>query len=70
MKLRIFFLGILLLINSNLIFSQVFPLGLQIPNLLRSGYSNNIAPQQSNSQKRAYLPTNKEKLFNYIIKYN
>jgi protein involved in polysaccharide export with SLBB domain len=67
MKLRIFFLGILLLINSNLIFSQVFPLGLQIPNLLRSGYSNNIAPQQSNSQKRAYLPTNKEKLFNDSI---
>lgn len=67
MKLRIFFLGILILINSNLIFSQVFPLGLQIPNLLRSGYSNNIAPQQSNSQKRAYLPTNKEKLFNDSI---
>lgn len=67
MKLRIFFLGILLLINSNLILSQVFPLGLQIPNLLRSGYSNNIAPQQSNSQKRAYLPTNKEKLFNDSI---
>ena len=53
MKLRIFFLGILLLINSNLIFSQVFPLGLQQPNLLRSGYSNNVAPQQLNSKKRA-----------------
>lgn len=67
MKLRIFFLGILLLINSNLIFSQVFPLGLQIPNLLRSGYSNNVAPQQLNSKKRAYLPTNREKLFNDSI---
>jgi protein involved in polysaccharide export with SLBB domain len=67
MKLRIFFLGILLLINSNLILSQVFPLGLQIPNLLRSGYSNNIAPQQSSSKKRAYLPNNREKLLNDSI---
>jgi len=64
MKLRIFFLGILLIIKSNLIFSQVFPLGIQMPNLLRSGYSNNIVPQQSNSKKRAYLPTSREKLFN------
>lgn len=67
MKLRIILLGIFILINSNLIYSQVFPLGLQIPNLLRSGYSNNIAPQQSNSNKRAYLPTNREKLFNDSI---
>ena len=67
MKLRIIFLGILLLINSNLILSQVFPLGLQIPNLLRSGYSNNIVPQQSSSKKRAYLPNNREKLLNDSI---
>ena len=67
MKLRIIFLGILLLINSNLLISQVFPLGLQIPNLYRSGYSNNIAPQQSISKKRSYLPTNSEKLYNDSI---
>ena len=67
MKLRIIFLGILLIINSNLILSQVFPLGVQIPNLYRSGYSNNIAPQQSNSKKRAYLPTDREKVFNDSI---
>ena len=63
MKLRIIFLGILLLINSNLLLSQVFPLGLQIPNLYRSGYSNNIAPQQSISKKRSYSSTNSEKLY-------
>ena len=63
MKLRIIFLGILLLINSNLILSQVFPLGVQIPNLYRSGYSNNIAPQQSISKKRSYSSTNSEKLY-------
>jgi protein involved in polysaccharide export with SLBB domain len=67
MKLRIIFLGILLLINSNLLLSQVFPLGLQIPNLYRSGYSNNIAPQQSISKKRSYLPTSSEKLYNDSI---
>jgi protein involved in polysaccharide export with SLBB domain len=67
MKLRIFFLGILLIINSNLLFSQAFPLGIQMPNLLRSGYSNNVAPQQLNSKKRAFLPTNREKLFNDSI---
>jgi len=64
MKLRIIILGILLLINSNLLLSQVFPLGLQIPNLYRSGYSNNIVPQQSISQKRVYSSTNTEKLYN------
>ena len=63
MKLRIIFLGILLLINSNLILSQVFPLGVQIPNLYRSGYSNNIAPQQSISKKRSYSSSNSEKLY-------
>jgi hypothetical protein len=67
MKLRIIFLGILLLINSNLLLSQVFPLGLQIPNLYRSGYSNNIVPQQSISKKRSYLPTSSEKLYNDSI---
>jgi protein involved in polysaccharide export with SLBB domain len=67
MKLRIFFLGILLLFNSTIIYSQVFPLGIQIPNLLRSGYSNNIAPQQSNSKKRTYQPTNSQKLYNDSI---
>lgn len=67
MKLRIIFLGILLLINSNLLLSQVFPPGLQIPNLLRSGYSNNIVPQQSISKKRSYLPTSSEKLYNDSI---
>ncbi len=63
MKLRIIFLGILLLLNSNLLLSQVFPLGVQIPNLYRSGYSNNIAPQQSISKKRSYSSTNSEKLY-------
>lgn len=67
MKLRIFFLGILLLIKSNLIFSQVFPLGLQIPNVLRSGYSNSLAPQQSISKKRSYLPTSSQKLYSDSI---
>ena len=67
MKLRIIFLGILLLINSNLLLSQVFPLGLQIPNLYRSGYSNNIAPQQSISKKRVYSSSNNEKLYNDSI---
>ena len=63
MKLRIILLGILLLINSNLLLSQVFPLGVQIPNLYRSGYSNNIVPQQSISKKRSYSSTNSEKLY-------
>jgi protein involved in polysaccharide export with SLBB domain len=63
MKLRIILLGILVLINSNLLLSQVFPLGVQIPNLYRSGYSNNIAPQQSISKKRSYSSTNSEKLY-------
>jgi len=67
MKLRIIILGILLLINSNLLLSQVFPLGLQIPNLYRSGYSNNIVPQQSISQKRVYSSTNTEKLYNFYL---
>lgn len=67
MKLRIFFLGILLLIKSNLIFSQVFPLGLQIPNVLRSGYSNSISPQQTISKKRSYLSTNSQKLYSDSI---
>jgi len=62
MKLRITLLSILLLINSNLLLSQ-FPLGVQIPNLYRSGYSNIIAPQQSNSKKRSYSSTNSEKLY-------
>ena len=38
MKLRIIFLGILLIINSNLLLSQVFPLGVQIPSLLKQGF--------------------------------
>jgi hypothetical protein len=63
MKLRIILLGILLLINSNLLLSQVFPLGVQIPNLYRSGYSNNIVPQQSISKKRSYSSSNREKLY-------
>jgi protein involved in polysaccharide export with SLBB domain len=63
MKLRIFFLGIILLINSNLLLSQAFPLGVQIPNLYRSGISNNITPQQSISKKRSYSSTNSEKLY-------
>ena len=63
MKLRIIFLGILLIINSNLLLSQVFPLGVQIPSLYRSGYSNNIAPQQSISKKRSISSTNSEKLY-------
>jgi len=67
MKLRIFFLGILLIIKSNLIFSQVFPQGLQIPNFSRSGNSNNITPQQSTSKKRTYLPTVREKFNNDSI---
>lgn len=67
MKLRIFFLGLLLLINSNLIFSQTFPLGLQIPNALRSGYTNSISPQQPTSTKRSYLSSNNQKLYNDSI---
>ncbi len=67
MKLRIFFLGLLLLINSNLIFSQAFPLGPQIPNVLRSGYTNSIAPQQPTSTKRSYLSSNNQKLYNDSI---
>ena len=63
MKLRIVLLGILLFINSNLLLSQVFPLGVQIPNLYRSGYSNNIVPQQSISKKRSYSSSNSEKLY-------
>jgi len=64
MKLRIVLLGILLLINSNLLLSQVFPLGVQIPNLYKSGYPNNITSQQSISKKRSYSYTNSEKLYN------
>lgn len=67
MKLRFFFFGILLLINSSLLFSQVFPLGLQTPTLLRSGNANSILPQKSTSQKRTYLPSNNLKLYNDSI---
>jgi len=67
MKLRFFFFGILLLINSSLLFSQVFPLGLQTPTLLRSGNANGILPQKSTSQKRTYLPSDNLKLYNDSI---
>ena len=67
MKLRIFILGTLLLFNSNQILSQNFPLGLQMPNLLKSGYINSVTPQQSVSKKRSYLISNSEKLYNDSI---
>jgi len=67
MKLRIFFLSILLILNSNLLFSQVFPQGLQGPSLSRPGNSTSIVPQQSTTKKRTYLSTNREKLNNDSI---
>lgn len=64
MKLRILFTGLLFILSSIQIFSQVFPLGIQIPNLSKSGFSNSILPQQSNSKKRSYLTSSAEKMHN------
>lgn len=64
MKLRILFLVILLFINSNQIFSQIFPFGNAIPNFSKSGNSNNTSQQQSNSKKRSYISSNNERILN------
>lgn len=67
MNLRIFFAGLLIFSLSTHIFSQTIPSGLNIPNFSRSGVLNNTVPQQSNSRKRSYLPSNNEKLSNDSI---
>jgi len=67
MKLRIFLLGIFILINSNLLFSQIFPFGNGISNFSKSGNVNNTSQQESNTKKRSYKSSNFEKTINDSI---
>lgn len=67
MKLRIFLLGILIIINSNLLFSQIFPFGNGISNFSKSGNLNNTSQQQSNSKKRSYFSSDYQKTVNDSI---
>ena len=67
MKLRIFLLGILIITNSNLLFSQIFPFGSGISNFSKSGNVNNSSQQQSNTKKRSYISSSNEKTINDSI---